>query len=161
MSDFPEELRALLRQPDTAKVIATVGREGAPHVAARPTLQLLANGDLAFAEVLDSSQLSKDLVYALWFERPIAIGISRGEAAWQLTARPWRCVVAGPLLKQFLLAARAAQGPDADIATVWVLRVDAVRDDSPETQRLADAALRPNAGAHLDRESLVRRAVVS
>ena len=95
-------------------------------------------------------------MHAIWRDRPVSVGISLGATVWQIRARPWRCVITGPLLKRFLLQARLEGGPDADISTVWVLRVDEVRNDSPAVQRLADAVLRPHAGSHLDRASLVQ-----
>ena len=157
MASLPAEVLELLKDPGAVKVLATVASDGTPHLAIRPTLELLENGDLAFAEELDSSALSQDLVYAIWRDRPVTVGIHLGAAVWQIHVRPWRCVITGPLLKRFLLQARAQDGPDADISTVWVLRVEAVRDESAITCRLVDAARRPNAGSHLDRASLVRR----
>lgn len=157
MAQLPDELLDLLRDPAAVKILATTGADGAPHVALRPTLHLLDNGDLAFAEELDSSATSKNLVRAIWSDRSVAVGISRGDRTWELRAKPWRCLVAGPLFKRFLLEARAAQGGDADVSTVWVIRPDSASDQSPATRRAQDAARRPYGGSHLDRESLVRR----
>ncbi len=157
MASLPDEVLELLRDPASVKLLATVDPDGTPHLAIRPSLTVLENGELAFAEELDSSELSQDLVHAIWRDRRVTVGVSLGATVWQIRARLWRCVITGPLLKRFLLLARAERGPDADISTVWVLRADDVRDDSPAVRRLEDASRRPNAGSHLDRASLVRR----
>jgi len=157
MSPLPEALLELLKDPTSLKILGTVGSDGTPHVAVRPSVTLLDDGTLAFAEELDSSQASRDLVFAVWHDRRVAVGVSRGRHAWEVRGRPWRCEITGPLLKRFLLEARAAEGPDADIAAVWVIRPEEARDESPATRRAEDAVRRPFAGSHLDRASLVRR----
>ena len=80
----------------------------------------------------------------------MAVSVVHGARAWRIRARPWRCLIAGPVFKRFLLAARVARGPDADIAAVWLLHADTVSDESLAAQLERDVAQRPFAGAHLD-----------
>jgi hypothetical protein len=153
---LPDEVVDLLSDPGSLKVLATTGVDGAPHVTVRDSLRVLDDGHLGFAEELDSSQTSKDLVRALWTDQPVVLGVIRGEKVWEIRGRPWRCLITGPLLKHFLLEARERQGPDADIAAVWVIRPDVAREESAATLRAVDRARRPYAGSHLDRASLLR-----
>lgn len=154
---LPDELLELLADAASLKVLATTGLDGAPHVVVRGSLQVLDGGDLAFAEEMDSSQASKDLVFAIWNDRPVALAVCRGPEVWEIRGRPWRCLVTGPVFKRFLLQVRAHDGPDADVSTVWVIRPEDVINQSPAVLRERDAEQRPYAGSHLDRASLVRR----
>ncbi len=156
MDSLPEDLVALVGDPASTKAIAAMGPDGAPSVAVRDTLAVLDGGTLAFAEELDTSPTSRALVHTIWFGGAVAVSVRRGDRAFHLRARPWRCALVGPLFTRFLLEARARLGGDADIAAVWVLKVDEVRDDSPATLRALDEARRPHAGRHLDRASVVR-----
>ncbi len=158
MYDLPTELLNLLQNPKTTRTLATSAHDGTPDVVRRDALAVLPDGSLALPEELDSSQTSKNLVLAMWQDRRVALTIGNGNQAWHVIARPWRCVVAGPLFKQFLLTARAVDGPDADIAAVWILRPEAVRDDSVASQRAVELAQRPWAGAHMDCARFVRDA---
>lgn len=155
---LPAEVLALLRHAGTRKVVATTGPDGAPHVAVRDALEVLADGTLAFPEELDSSRTSRDLVHAIWFQRPVAVGIDRGDDRWVVRGTAERCLIVGPLFRRFLVAARQREGPDADIAAVWVIRPEVAWDETPAAARARDHERRPYAGAHLDRASIRREA---
>lgn len=68
------EVRELLVQPGTLKSIATVGKDGIPHIVYKGSLH--AEGDkLVFDEILESSQNNKNLVYSHWFGKKVAVNI--------------------------------------------------------------------------------------
>lgn len=93
---------------------------GASDAAAGP--QALA---VALAE--ERSDLGAGLVEGLWFDRPATLWVPRasseeGMDAWRLRVHVWRCHIAGPVFSGVLVALRA-HDPEADIASVWELRV--------------------------------------
>ena len=60
------------------------------------------------------------LVRALWFDQPVTLWLP-GKADWiQLTARPWKCHITGPVFRELLEQARRRDSA-ADLAVVWEL----------------------------------------
>ncbi len=153
MAEFPREFLELVNDPQSVKVVATTDKAGAPHVVVKDSLTV-AGGHLAFGEVLEDSDSGRYLVRSIWFDRPVAVNVTKGERSWQVKGRTYKCLIAGPLLKDFLLRERAKRGPDADLNAVWLIEPTEVRDEALEVRRQALEARRPLFGRHLDRASI-------
>jgi hypothetical protein len=151
MVTLPKELGELLEDKDAVKVLGTVDGQGIPHVVFKDSFTLLEDGSLAYAEDLDSSQSSKNMVRSIWFDKTVSVTVGKGEEGYQMKAKPVKCLITGPLFKEFLLRERERLGPDADIQAVWVISPLELRNQSRKVRREEERAKDPFYNIHLDR----------
>jgi len=158
MIDLPLELKELLRHAASVKVLGTVDGEGSPHAVVRDSIRLLDDGNIAFAEELDTSITSKNMVRAIWFDKIVSITVAKGEKHYQVKGRPFKCVITGPLFKEFLLSERENTEGAADIQAVWLITPIEVRNESPQVRREEEMKKDPFYNVHLDRLRVVSTA---
>lgn len=144
-----ESLSTLLNASGVQVALSTVSSEGVPTTALGSEYYLSERGTLLFREYLESSATNRDLLYSLWFERPVSVAIASGHNALHLRGVPTHAHVAGPLFQQHYEAA-VERDPSSDLATVWEIRIDHVEDASPERRRKEQDIRRPFF-THLDR----------
>lgn len=115
------EIRDLLEQKDTVKAIATVSKEGIPHVVIRRCLH--AEGDLlVFYEQLQSSQTNKDLVYSIWFDKQVSIILLGADGSrFTIEAVPEKSITAGREFEAVYDRLRS-DSDRADLNAIWYLR---------------------------------------
>lgn len=157
MAKLPEELVKLLKDFEAVKAVSTLNADGSPHTVIKGSLTTLDEENIYFNEGLDTYRNNKNLVRSIWFNKPIAINVTKGPVSYQIKGKPHKCLITGPIFKQFLLKARERRGPDADIAAVWVIIPEEIRNESPAARRNEEEAKRPYFNRHLDRESLINR----
>lgn len=131
MEQLPAEVIELFKDPTAVKVLATVDEQGTPHVVFKGSLTVLEDGSLAYVEALESSRTNGNMLRSIWFDRRVAVSI-RGQdgLSYQIKGKPARYVITGPLFKQFFREARERMGPEGDIAGVWIITPEEVRNES-------------------------------
>jgi hypothetical protein len=148
---------ALLNDPTTTKVLATVDAAGVPHAVVKHSLHLGNDGNIHYLELIESSSTNRNLVRSLWFDGTVAISlVGRDGRTVQIKGRPVKIHVTGPLFLEHYRQLRASD-ENADLAGVWVIEPDSVIDQDLATRRSAEAARHPHF-IHLDR--LARRDAV-
>ena len=148
---LPKDAVEMLLDPRAFKVLATTDDQGNVHVVAKDSLTLLDDGSLAYGEVLESSVTNANMVRGIWFDRRVAVLVcGRQGRGYQIKGKPHRFVTTGPLFKQFYLAAREKLGPDSDLAGVWIIAVDEVREQTLATRKEEEERKHPNM-RHFDR----------
>jgi predicted pyridoxine 5'-phosphate oxidase superfamily flavin-nucleotide-binding protein len=155
MIDLPRELKELLHSAASVKVLGTVASDGSPHVVLRDSIRLLDDGNIAFAEELDSSITSKNMVRAIWFDKIVTITLGEGEKQYQIKGRPFKCLITGPLFKEFLLSEREKTDGDADIQAVWLITPIEVIHESRKARKEGEMKKDPFYNVHLDRLKVV------
>ena len=154
MIKLQKEVAELFEDPDARKAVATVDERGVPHVVFKNFLAILEDETIAYAERLDSTQSNKNMVWSIWFDKTVAITAIKDTTAYQIKGKPYKCLIAGPIFKEFLIKVREKEGDDADIQSVWIITPEEVRDATP-AQRVKDEELsRPFFNRHLDREKI-------
>ena len=115
------EVLNLLEQKDTVKVIATVSKEGIPHVVTRHCLH--AEGDLlVFYEQLQSSQTNKDLVYSIWFHKQVSVLLLGADGSrFTVEAVPEKSITAGREFEEVYNRLRS-HSDRADLNAIWYLK---------------------------------------
>jgi len=151
MVSLPEELKKLLERTDTVKILGTVDEKGNPHVVAKDSIRLLDDGTIAYAEDLDSSRSNKNMVRSIWFDKLVSINVTNGEVSYQIKGKPVKCLITGPLFKEFLIKERERLGGDSDIQSVWIVSPIEVRNESRLVRRKEEWSERPFFNIHLDR----------
>ncbi len=154
MIELPKEVIELFEDPDAMKALATVDEGGVPHLAFKGSLTILEDGKIAYAERLDSSQANKNMVRSIWFDQRVAVTVVKDTTAYQIKGRPYKCLITGPVFKEFLIRVREKEGDDADIQAVWIITPEEIRDQTPGTRIREEEEKRPFFNRHLDRGSL-------
>jgi len=131
MSKLPEELLDLLKDTGSVKVVATIDGDGVPHVVFKGSLTTFDDETIVFAEGVESSLSNKNLVRSIWFDKKVAINITKGLISYQVKGFPYKYLITGTIFRKMLDRARERRGPEADIAGVWVITPDEIRNESP------------------------------
>lgn len=147
------DLVALINDPRTTKLLATVDSEGTPHVVFKDSLHVPAEtgdatNEIHLLEFLESSTTGKNLVRSIWFDRPLSIALRGADGREiQIKGRAVRLHHSGPLFQQHYTRLLER---DIDLAGVWVIAPESVSDQHPEHRRAEEAAAHPGF-IHLDR----------
>lgn len=150
MTELSKELVRLLKDADSVKMLGTVDKKGRPHIVVKDSMTLLENGEIAYAEDLDSSVSNKNMVRSIWFDNPVCVNISKGDESYQIKGKAKKCMITGPLFKEFLIRERGKTGNKADIQSVWIISADEVRNQSRNKRREEEWKERPYFNTHLD-----------
>ncbi len=145
-----DEIKALLLEKTTVKAIATVDREGNPHVAYKGSLHINDEGNLEFYELLESSQTNKNMVWSIWFKKTVAVNIlGKDGTSYQMKGVPRKAVIAGREFQRHYNLVQEKYG-DMDLSTVWIIEPEEVVEESFKKRRAAEEKEHPILG-HLDR----------
>jgi hypothetical protein len=127
--------RTLLVDSETVAVIATAGTDGTPQLTVSKHLELLDDGRLLHLELFESSETSRNLLRALWFNKQVAV-ILHGTSGQSLVlqGKPVKAHISGPVFRRYYETIRHRLG-DVGLAAVWLIEPDDIRDDSYETRR--------------------------
>lgn len=150
MAKLPEELVNLLKDGESIKVVATIDGNGVPHAVVKGSLTTLDGEQIAFVEGLESNASNKNLVRSIWFNKKVAINVTKGLVSYQIKGAPYKYLITGCIFQQFLAKARERRGPDADIAGVWLITPEEVRNESPSYRRDLAGEERGQFHSHLD-----------
>lgn len=157
MDKLPKEAAEIIRDPGSIKVLTTVDEEGNPHAAFRDDLTVLDDGNLAFGEVFEGSQTNVNLVRNIWFDKNVELTVRDGKGTtFQIIGKPYRFTHAGPLFRKFYLAERERRGADSELAGVWIIVPERIRNETYEVRKEEEDEKHPFF-RHFDRAS-VRKA---
>jgi len=147
---IPPGVAALLADPATVKILATVDAEGFPHAVEKRSLHLAADGTLHYLELLESSVTNRNLVRSVWFDEKVAVALKGADGSTvQIKGRPIRTHISGPLF-QHHYRRLLTEAPDQDLAAVWVIEPVEVIDQSLTARKAREDAEHPTF-IHLDR----------
>jgi hypothetical protein len=154
MFKLPKKIVDLINDPGAIKVIATSDEEGNPHTAFKESLTVLDDGNLAFGEEFEGSQTNVNLVRSIWFKKDVELTVrDKNGTTFQIKGKPYRFVHAGPLFKKFYLAEREKRGPDSELAGIWIITPEEVKDETYEVRKKEEDEKHPFF-RHFDRSSV-------
>jgi hypothetical protein len=146
-----ENAAAALRSPDAVKLVATVGKEGEPHIAVKETLTLLNDGTIAFYELIETSKTQKNLVYSLWFSKQVSVlALTRDDKSYLIKGVPYRAITAGGAFLKAYEEVQARYGPNADLSAIWLIPPEWEREGTLAVRRADEEAAHPYE-IHIDR----------
>lgn len=131
---IPLELKGLLEDPESVKVLTTTDKDGVPHTVFKASLTALDEDFLAYVELFESSQSQKNMLQSLWFRKPVAIALCKGGLAYQIKGEPYRLVIEGPLRDRFFQQVWK-RIPEVNPCGVWLIRPKEIIDESYQTQQ--------------------------
>ena len=145
-----DEIRELLANPTTVKVLATQDKNGVPHAVARQSLQVTDDDFLLYDELYESSRTNKNLVYGLWYDKQVSIAIYGASGrTFQIRGIPVKSHITGPLYQKHYRETRHKLG-DTELAAVWIIEPLEVIDENHEFQKEQQEREHPFL-KHLDR----------
>lgn len=137
LHEYPDVV-SLLASPGTAKVLATTGEDGTPHLTFSDDFYVAEDGRLLYLEFEEYSATNRNLVRSIWFSKRLTVQLRSAEGrAFQLHGVPWKALIGGPLYEQYYVLGRQ-QGRPTGLSTVWVINVDHVSDETPAVRALRD-----------------------
>ena len=140
-----EEIKTLLRDPRTIKILATVNDEGVPHAVRKETVEVEDGDHLALPERLEFSRTNSNLVHSLWFGRKAALTLLAEDGrAFEILAAPAQCHITGPLFERYY------RRMDSAMAALWILRPEETRNETPAVRQAEEETAHP-LFLHLDR----------
>lgn len=129
MAVLSNKIIEILKQPETLKSIATVSREGIPHVAYKGTLRAFED-TLIYYDLIQSSQTNKNLVHAIWFEKKVAINLlSKDRRSFLIIGTPEKCVTCGKEFEQVYEQIRSGRG-DVDLNAIWYIKPESIKEQT-------------------------------
>jgi hypothetical protein len=154
MVKLSQETVSIIRNPDAIKILTTVDEEGNPHADFREDLMVLDDGHLAFGEPFEGSQTNVNLVRSLWFDKNVELTVRDGNGTtFQIVGKPYRYAHTGSLFKKFYLAEREKRGADSELAGVWIIIPEEVRNETYEVRKKEEDEKHPFF-RHFDRASV-------
>ncbi|AHV96940.1 pyridoxamine 5'-phosphate oxidase family protein [Paenibacillus sabinae] len=149
MSILNERIQALLQDSGTAKVLATVDKQGLPHIVSDPSISVNNEGQIIYLELIETSQSNVNLVNSIWFKRKVAIHLSKGEESYQIKGYPAYSVICGPVFEHYYKLS-LERNPEFDLSTVWIIEADEITDDTYAARKNKEREKHPLI-THLDR----------
>jgi hypothetical protein len=94
------------------------------------------DGRLAYYELLETSQMQKNLVYSLWFQQPVSVTVIDKEGrSYHLTGKIYRAWISGRDFEEEYKKTLEELGGEADLSTIWLIDVEDFQETSYETRR--------------------------
>lgn len=154
MQKLPKEVADIISDPESIKILTTVDEEGNPHVAFKDDLTVLDDGNLAFGEEFEGSQTNVNLVRSIWFDKNVELTVrDKSGTTFQIVGKPYRYAHSGPLFKKFYMAEREKRGSDSELAGVWIITPEKVRNETYEVRKKEEDEKHPFF-RHFDRSSV-------
>lgn len=137
-----ETVKSLLRDFDTVKILATVDQDGKPHVTCKDSIRLNNKGNLEYDEFIESSQTNKNLVFAIWFRKQVAINIlGRNKTSYQIKGTPVKAVICGKRFEERYQKLKEEQG--ADLSAIWIIEPEEVIEETLAVRKAVEETLHP------------------
>jgi len=127
MSIALEEIKDLINDPTSLKVIASVNVDGEVHVVYKQSLHVNDNNQLEFYEIIESSQNNKNMVNSIWFDKKVAVNVlTSDKRSFELIGVAKKAYVAGAYFEE-----KYRQLVDKgyyDLSTVWTIEVESIKE---------------------------------
>ena len=144
--ELPKEIVDALQDPQKMKVLTTVDKDGMPHAVPLGSLTLLEDGNIAFIELLETSQTQKNMLNCHYFKKDVSVLVIDDWASgkvYQIKGSPYKYVYMGPIWEKFLEEVWKML-PDSDPAGVWLITPKEVRDQDYLVRRKGEEERRAN-----------------
>lgn len=141
---IPEEIKEVIDDKETIAVVSAVGKGGVPFSEVSKKLIVREDGRLAYYELLESSQLQKNLVYSIWFDKEIIISlIGKDEKNYSVTGKLYQALIAGHEFEEEYKKVQEEFGERTDLSTVWLIDVISVTEDTYEVAKTREEQEHP------------------
>jgi hypothetical protein len=148
--NIDRELSQKINDSSTIKALATVGKDGVPHVVYKGSISVDEEGKIRFYELIESSRNGQNLVHSIWFDKKVAINILTSEGkSYEIIGRPTKSVTCGKSFELVYKKLRDKLG-DVDLSAIWTVEPDEIREETYLVRKQEDEEKYPIT-KHLDR----------
>lgn len=131
-----EEIKQAIYDKDSIKVVATISKEGVPHVTAKGSLTVDEEGRIKFLELLEKSQTQRNLVYSIWFDKKVAINIiTADKRSYQIKGVPYKAITTGHVFQEAYIDVQNRLGKDIDLSAIWLIDVEEAYEETFAVKR--------------------------
>lgn len=124
--DIGQELKELIKDKASVKVLATVDENGAPYIALKQSISIAEDGNIEYLELLEASQSYKNFTRSLWHDKKVSLSISGGNGlSYLIKGRPVKILVSGPVFEKHYVSIREKLG-DVDLAAICVIEPEVI-----------------------------------
>ena len=122
MINFSKEMLEALDNPETVKVLTTIDEKGVPHTTFKDSMTILDEKYLAYMELTEFSNTSKNMLRSYWFKKMVTVGIFNAKqgVAYQIKGEPFKFFMEGEVWDRFLEKVWSKM-PDTDPTGVWLI----------------------------------------
>lgn len=140
--EFDETVKSLLRDSGTIKILASADRDGKPHVTCKDSIRLNDKGNLEYDEFIESSQTNKNMVFAIWFHKQVAINIlGPDKTSYQIKGTPVKSLIYGKKFEERYKLLKEEQG--VDLSAIWIIEPEEIREETFCVRKTREEALHP------------------
>lgn len=148
--DMGEELRNLIKDKASIKILATIDGDGNPYIDVKRFVYITENENIEYLELVEASENYKNFTRSLWYDKKVSLSISNENGvSYQIKGRPIKILVSGPLFEKHYVSIRENIG-DVDLAAVCVIEPEEIIDQS-YSKMLEEQEKLPPIFKHLDR----------
>ncbi len=145
-----EELKKILSDDSTIKLLATLTPEGEVHSAVKQSIFADEDGNLVYLEFFEKSQTNIDLVNSIWFDKTVSItAVTSDRKSWFIKGKPIRTRVFGKEYEKFYRQAEE-RDPDNDLVAVYYIKPLEIYEQTYPVQQAQHKAKFP-LYVHLDK----------
>jgi hypothetical protein len=146
----PNDVRTLLEDKNTVKILTSVDGRGIPHATVKNSMVLDGDGNLLYLELIETSVTNSNMVRSIWFGKIVSVLlVSSDGRSVQIKGIPLRCLVTGPLFESHYVKIREELG-DVELGAVWLIEPEECRDETFASRFAEESAAHPLI-LHLDR----------
>ena len=139
--EIPQHIKEVINNPESIKVLATVSKDGIPHVVFKGSLKAIDDSTLLFLEFIESSQTNKNMIHSIWFNKTVSVNVLLGKESFQLKGKVQRAIVAGNEFEKYYN--QVQESKKIDLSTVYKIDVEEVVDQSFEKRRVEEFEKHP------------------
>lgn len=149
MAVISQDLKAIVEDKDTLKVVATTDRDGVPHVVYKGSIHI-EDDKFVFYDLLQSSSTNKNLVNAIWFDKKIAINIlSKDKRSFHIVGHPEKSISAGKDFEEIYNRIQEEHDRSWDLNAIWYIIPEEINEVSYTVRQQEQKEKFPILG-HLD-----------
>ena len=127
MSEINEELKRLIEDRESIKVVSSLNREGIINSAPKGSLEISGEDELTYVEILESSKSYRNIVYSIWFDKIISVLIvGKDRETYQIHGSVKKILTCGAEYEEYYKKYQNARG--FDIAAVVKIKIQDIND---------------------------------
>jgi len=143
------DIKHIINNPRTLKVLATVDIDGVPYTAVKQTLHVNEDGNVEYVELFESSQSYRNATGSIWYDKKVSIAVyGENKESYTIIGKPQRINIAGREYEKVYTEFLEEKG--FDIAAIITIVPEFIVNQSPEENFAEQEKTRPFF-RHLDR----------
>lgn len=130
------ELKEIILDEKTIKIIASLSPEGEVHSAVKQSLSFDEQGQLIYLEFFEKSQTNINMVNSIWFDKNISItAVTKDGRSFLIKGKPVRTRVFGHEYEKYYKLAEE-KSEDNDLVAIYYIQPQEVYEQSFSVQKI-------------------------